>query len=150
MSKIVDIENALNSIIEATLPSYVMLADAYDTPDNININLDKGYSTGFGPATRGSSDFCKGDVDIERTIIVALTNVYAPNLDSSYRQSLEQSLMNDHFSMVGAVECNPTLNQNCIVASYAGDQGIEYVTDDRKQYIVIFTNFLIRYIERVV
>lgn len=150
MSKIVDIENALNALIESTLPGYVMLSDAYDTPDNINIHLEKGYSTGFGSAIRGSSDFCKGDVDIQRVMVVALTNVYAPNLDASNRQSLEQSLMNDHFSLIGAIECNPTLNGNCSIATYTDDQGIEYVTDDRKQYIVIFTNILIRYIERVV
>lgn len=150
MSKIVDIQNALNQIIETTLPDYVMLSDAYDTPDNVNIHLEKGYSTAFGAGDRGSSDFCKGDVDIQRTMAIALTNIYAPNLDADNRQSLEQGLMDDHFEMLGAIECNPTLNGNCSISTYTNDSGIEYVTDDRKQYIVIFTNILIRYIERVV
>lgn len=149
MSKIVDIQNALNTIIETTLPGYVMLSDAYDTPDNVNIHLEKGYSTAFGAGARGSSDFCKGDVDQQRVMAIALTNVYAPNLNADKRQSIEQALMDDHFAMLGAIECNPTLNQNCSLSTYTDDGGIEYVTDDRKQYIVIFTNILIRYVERV-
>ena len=143
MSKIVDIQDAMNTIIESALPSYVMLSDAYDTTDNANIHLEKGYSTGFGSAVRGGNDFCKGDVDIERNLVVALTNVYTPNLDATYRQDLEQGLMDDHFAMLAQIECNPTLNQNCITSSYEADQGIEYLADDRKQYIVIFITIII-------
>lgn len=149
MSQIVTIENALNAAIATALPDYVMLSDAYDTADNVNINLNKGYSTAFGSGKKVTNDFCPGSVDIEREIIVALTNIYLPNFDSSYRQGLEQSFMNDHFSLVSAIESNPTLSQTCAIASYQEDSGIEYLENDSKQFIAIFTTITVRYIEGV-
>lgn len=151
MTAIVDIEDELSTLITAALPAYQSIADAYVTGDNTNLNLEKGFSIGFGPGRKVTNDFCLDQVDIEREMFVALTNDYVPNYDHSYRNGLEEDLMNDQFALISAVEKNPTLNQNCIVASYESDQGIDYLSgEDGKQYIIILTTFTVRYIEGVV
>ncbi len=149
MSKIVEIQELLETLIASTLPEYQMLSDAYDAGDNTNIRLEKGFSTGFGAATNNNDNFCHGTTRVKRQIVVALTNVYVADLDPQRRQDLEQSLMNDHAALLAALECEPTLSGSCVNSNYVGDQGIEYLSNDRKQFIVIFTNLEMDYIERV-
>lgn len=149
MSKAVDVQIALNTLIETNLPGYVKLPDAYDSPDNPTIELEKGYSVGFGSADNTTDNFCKGTIQLNRTYQLILTNVYSPSLDANYRETLEQSLINDHFTIIGQIECDPTLQGNCINAQYSSDAGIEYLSGDRKQFIIIVSNISIDYIEGV-
>ena len=149
MSKAVDLRTSLSALIESTLPGYVKLPDSLDSTDNPYIHLEKGYSIGYSGASNASDNFCKGDVRIKRNYQVVLTNVYVANLDADYRESLENQLINDHFSLVAAIECEPTLNGDCISAQFENDNGIEYLISDEKQFIIIVSNILIDYIERV-
>jgi hypothetical protein len=152
MSVVSDVQDALDTIIEANLPGYVRLSDSYDAPDNPNLYLKKGYATAYGPGQNNSSNFCSGEVQIKRRFTVVFTNVYNASLDADKRQLLEQSLMSDQQKVILAVECDPTLNGNCITAAYDTDEGLEYIVDEKynKQFIGIVSNFEIQYIERKV
>jgi hypothetical protein len=152
MSVVSNVQDALDAIIEATLPDYVRLSDSYDAPDNPNLYLKKGYATAYGPGQRSGGNFCNGSVQIQRRFTVVFTNVYNASLDADKRQLLEQSLMGDQQKVILAVECDPTLEGACIVAEYDTDSGLEYIVDEKynKQFIGIVSNFEIQYIERKV
>ncbi len=147
MSKVVDIRTNLNSLIEATLAGYVKLSDSYETPDNASVILTKGYSVGYGPSENASDNFCQGFVRQRRQFQLILTNIYTPNLDADYRESLENSLLDDQFAVISAIEADITLTGQCISSQFAFDNGLEYLIDDRKQYIIIVSTISIDYIE---
>ncbi len=150
MSVVTDVQDALDALIETTLPGYVRLSDSYDAPDNPNLYLKKGYATAYGAGENVTTDFCVGSIHIKRSFTVVLTNTYNASLDADKRQGLEQALMEDHLAMVLAVESDPTLGDVCIVAGYESDGGLEYIVDEKfnKQFIGIVSNFQIQYIER--
>lgn len=148
MSKISDIQTALESLIETTLPDYVKLPDSYDSEDNAVINLEKGYSTGFGAGLNNSDNFCKGEIRVQRAMSFILTNTYTANLDPTYRSSLEKSMMDDHTAVLKAIECSDQLGGSLIV-EYDFDSGIEYLTTEFKQFIIITTTISVDYIEGV-
>lgn len=149
MSKASDIQDKLNSFVETNLPGYAKLPDAYDSQDNPMIILDKGYSVAFGAATNNQDNFCKGDIRILRTYEVILTNAYTPGVNTNYRESLEQSLMDDQTVLIGAIECDPTLTGSCVSIEYSDDGGIEYITAGNKQFISLVMAFSVDYIEGV-
>lgn len=152
MSVVSDVQDALDALIETTLADYVRLSDSYDAPDNPNIYLKKGYATAFGAGQNNTTNFCAGSIQVLRRFTMVLTNVYNASLDADKRQLLEQSLMSDQQKVILAVECEPTLNGNCITAAYDTDDGLEYIVDEKynKQFIGIVSNFEIQYIERKV
>ena len=146
MSKASDIHTALNSLIETTLPGYVKLPD-YDHTDNAVINLEKGYRVGISSAVNDTDIVCQGNIRIQRTFTIALTNVYVANLDPNYREGLERDLMDDAFTLIQQIECNPTLGGVSVNSSYSDDGGIEYLNTDDKQFIAIFLNVVVDYFE---
>ena len=147
---IVAIQDALEGLINTTLPTYVKLSDAVDIADNPNVYLSKGFATAIGAANREEKELCNG-LFIARSFAVILTNTYNPDLDAETRKDLEQSLVVDQTALLLAIEGNRALNGTCTNAVYVGDNGIEYIVDEQyqKQYIGIVTDINIQYIERV-
>lgn len=150
MSRAVDIRDALNSLVESALPNYVKLSDSYETIDNADLILKKGYSVGFGPAERASDEWCQGVIRIRRTYQIVLTNIYLANCDADYRESLENDLMNDAFAVMAALERDPTLTGENTNSFYVNDNGVEYLIDDRKQFIIVVMTASADYFEETV
>jgi hypothetical protein len=146
---IAQIQDALDTLIVATLPGYAKLSDSADVADNPNVYLNKGFATAFGNGERDATEFCNG-LFIKRSFTLVLTNSYNANLDADRRQDLEQALMADHTALMLALEYDRTLSGTCVNAYYQSDQGIEYIVDDtyQKQYIGIITDITIQYSER--
>lgn len=147
MSKASDIQIALNTLIETTLPGYVKLPDAYDSQDNAVIQLEKGYSVGFGIGINNTDIICKGKIRVGRSYNIVLTNVYVSNLDAGYRESLEQSLMDDAYDLLKQIDCNPTLGGLSVNSQYQDDSGIEYLDLESKQFILLTLTVLVDYFE---
>lgn len=137
MSKSSEIRDALSALIEDTLPGYVKLPDSIESSDNAVINLDKGYSVGYGPAVNESDIICPNNTRIERAYALVLTNAYVANLDADYRESLEDSLLDDVENLVSQIEINNTLGGLSVNSTYSDDGGIEYLTAGEKQFLVI-------------
>lgn len=150
MTKAVDIRTRINTLVETALPNYVKLSDSYETPDNAGIVLVKGYSVGFGPAERTTDEFCPGFIKIRRSYQIILTNLYTPNLDADYRETLENSLMDDEFQVIAALENDPTLTGENINSFFASDNGLEYLIDDRKQFIIVVITASAEYYEETI
>lgn len=147
MSTSTEVQTELNTLIEATLPTYDKLPDRNEPEDNPMIILDKGYATSFGPAVNNSDIICKGNIRIERSFSVILTNAYTPGPDPGYRESLERALLDDVDTLIDAIECNPQLNGKSINSTYSDDGGIEYLTVDGKQFILIILTVTVEYFQ---
>lgn len=151
MSKVTDIRDALNAIIETALPEYTKLSDSIDTGDNVNLVLAKGYSVAYGPADNASRDVCMTHIHRRRSFSFALTNLYVANQDADARETAEDSLMNDQNTVVQAIHRDPTLSSTASSSDYGFDNGIEYLVNDQgeKQYIMIVTTVSVDYFEGV-
>lgn len=147
MSTSTEVQTELNSLIESTLPTYDKLVDRNDPEDNPTILLDKGYATSFGPAVNNSDIICKGNTRIERSYSIILTNAYTPGVDPNYRENLERALVDDVDILIDAIECNPQLNGKSVNSTYSDDGGIEYLTIDGKQFILIILTVTVDYFQ---
>lgn len=147
---IVAIQDALEALINTTLPSYVKLSDSQDVGDNPNIYLNKGFATAIGSGQREPRELCNG-LSIARSMTVILTNSYNASLDAESRKDLEQALAIDQTALMLAIENNRSLSGTCTNAVFVSDNGIEYIVDEsyNKQYIGIVSDINIQYIERV-
>jgi hypothetical protein len=147
MSKVTDIRSQLNTLIDTILPDYVKLSDSYETPDNANVILEKGFSIGYGPSENTTDEWCQGTIRQRRQFQIILTNIYTPSLDPEYRETLENSLLDDEFALIGAIERDVTLGGEAISSRFSFDNGLEYLIDDRKQFIIIVITVTIDYEE---
>jgi hypothetical protein len=148
MSKVVDIRTALNTLISSTLSGYVKLPDSVDSPDNPDIILNKGFSVGFSSGENTSREWCIGTIMVTRQFQIVLTNLYTPNMDANYREGLENSLMNDEFAVIAALEESVTLAGNAVSSRFILDNGLGYlIAESGKQYIVIVITCSVTYEE---
>lgn len=143
------VRDQLDAIIKATLPSYTKLSDSFDTVDNALQLLEKGYAIGYGPGEGIYDEWCMGEMRQRREFRIALTNLYLPETDADYRQKLETALMEDEFSLIGAITREPQLTGVSINSIFAFDQGIQYLENDTKQFILIVLSIMVDYIEGV-
>jgi len=147
MSRASDIRTYLEGLIESTLSGYVKLSDSYQSSDNVSLSLSKGYSVGFSPGENQSNEYCSGTIRIGRQYQIILTNVYYPNMDPDYRTGLENDLMDDEFDIIAAIERDVTLTGNAITSRFQFDNGLEYLIDNEKQYILIVATISVSYEE---
>lgn len=147
MSEISTLYDAWISKIETSLSSYTRIPDPYDPEANSTLLLTKGYGLGMGPATNVER-FAAPKMSIRREFFVVLTNrITATESDSSGRGSLEKSLMEDHYTLVKAIEGEPTLNGAAQVSRYVSDGGIEFLSGQRAKHFLLEIVFESEYFE---
>jgi hypothetical protein len=151
MSKVVDIRDALNLIIQTLLPNYIKLADPLDIPNNPNLNLSNGFCVIYGPADNSSREWCMTTIQRRRQFSFALTNLYVQTQDAAASEAMHDALMNDQNAVVGAIHRDPELTGFAVTSDFAFDNGIEYLLneDGEKQYIMIVTTVAVDYHEGV-
>ena len=149
MSKVSEIRDTLETKVETTLPGYTKLSDAFESVDNANQLLEKGYAIAYGPSEGIYDEWCMGQMRQRREFRVVLTNIYLAGTDADYRTARETDLMEDEFTLIGAITKDVTLTGVCINSEFTFDQGIQYLENDQKQYIIIVMSFMIDYIEEV-
>jgi|SRR6478609_2625880 len=148
MSFVVDIRDRLNAIMVATLPAYQKLPDNYQTSDNPMPIAPKAYAIGFGAGENITDEWCNlGKMRIRRQFQAVMTNIYMPNLDADYRDGLEDALLDDQFAFIAAVEKDPTLTAMDVSSRYTTDNGLEYLIDEEKQFIIIVMTLTVDYFE---
>lgn len=148
MTKVADVRDQLNAIMATVLPAYTKLADNYEASDNPNPIFEKGYMIGFSAGENVTNEWCNlGQMRIRRQFQVVLTNMYVPNLDADQREGTENRLLDDQFAFIAAVERDVTLTGVAISSSYSFDNGLEYLIDDRKQFIIVNMTITVEYYE---
>lgn len=148
MTKVSDVRDQLNTIMATVLPAYEKLSDNYEASDNPNPIFEKGYMIGFSAGENLTNDYCNlGEIRIRRNFQIVLVNMYVPNLDADQREGTENRLLDDQFTFVAAVERDVTLTGVAISSRYSFDNGLEYLIDDRKQFIIVDMTITVDYHE---
>lgn len=148
MTKVADVRDQLNSIMATVLPAYVKLADNHEAVDNANPIFQKGFMVGFSSGENLTDEWCNlGAMRIRRQFQVVMVNIYMPNMDADYREGLENSLLDDQFAFISAVEKDVTLTGVAITSKYSFDDGLQYLIDDRKQFIIVNMTITVDYYE---
>lgn len=147
MSQISDIHAAWITKIEATLTSYVRIPDPYDPEKNNALILNKGYGLGMGPASN-TNRLANPKMSIAREFFVVLTNkITTTESNASARGTIEKGLMEDHFTLVKAIEADPTLGGVCTISRYISDGGLEFVSGTRAKHFLVEIVFESEYFE---
>lgn len=148
MTKVSDVRDQLNTIMATVLPAYEKLSDNYEASDNPNPIFEKGYMIGFSAGENLTNEWCNlGEIRIRRNFQIVLVNMYVPNLDADQREGTENRLLDDQFTFVAAVERDVTLTGVAISSRYSFDNGLEYLIDDRKQFIIVNMTITVDYHE---
>lgn len=142
------IQDQLISLISTNLSAYAELEDVIDPSDSASVNLEKGYAVSFGSATNTERFLGCNKKTIERNFLVSLTNGYtAQTIDPSLRRDSEQGLMADLFTVISAIENDPTIGGLAYRGRYTDDSGIAYLEDQEKQYISVVATIAVEYAE---
>lgn len=139
------IYNQIFTAIEAALPDRVELINPYNIIDNNNLYLKSGYGVELG-SMAVSEAFARVQRQFQRVVSISLTEkIVSTDKDTSIRRSKENKLVSDQLTLITALK-------NSISSDYVefiSDEGIEYIFDERDNYIRLRTNFNINYNETV-
>jgi hypothetical protein len=149
VSRVSEIRDVLEMKLAMELPGYTKLSDAFDSVDNANQLLEKGFAIAYGPAEGVYDEWCMGQMRQRREFRIVLTNIYLAGTDANYRTARETDLMEDEFTIIGSITRDVTLTGVAINSEFGFDQGIQYLEADQKQYIIMVMSFVIDYIEEV-
>jgi hypothetical protein len=149
MSKITEIRDNLQTLIETALPGMVQIPNPYELEKTANIILRKGYGIAFGPATNTERQLgCQ--LSIEREFAVILTKeVTATDHDSSGREAIEKAIFEEQYLLIKAIEQSPDLSGSASRARYLSDNGLEYVGLENSRYFVLQSTFACEYFEQL-
>ena len=147
MSKISDIYEAIVSKIETALPTYNRIPNPYDIADNPDILLDAAYGIAVG-AGINTQRFVGCATTWEREFTIGMINqkVNLEN-DTIGKASIEKNLLEDHKTLLLAIEKDPSLGGICIKCYLVSDGGIQYLDGDRGKFLALEVSLVVEYLE---
>lgn len=147
MSKITTIIDNIRTRVGTVLTDHKKLCNNRNIDDNDILFLSKGYAVAVGPGNN-SNRLLSCNLSIQRTAIVTITRAhFGVDLDTTVRDSLEKSLLEDQFLLIKDLEKDPDLEGILARISYGGDNGIEEVFVDEGHFLMVQTNFDFEYLE---
>lgn len=147
MSKISDIYEAAILRLEDLFPEHNRLPNPYKPEENNELFLKQGY----GLALLGASSprpilSCK--LSVARDINIVLTRKYfARENDFEGKSSAELQLLEDQFLLIQDFHKDTTLNETATMMKYVSDAGIQYVSTEKDQFLLLETTFAVEYFE---
>lgn len=137
MTAVSNIYDALENLIDTALPDYTRLPDPYNTDDNPELYLRKGYGIAFGDDNNTERKIGCQKVSINQDFVIPLVNlVTATNTNSTIHASVEKSLIEDKFKIIKALETDSDLSGVTMQAKYIGSSALTYLEGDRDKYII--------------
>lgn len=148
-TNITAIYNRLITDIETALSTYVRIPNPYAPEENPELFLRKGYGIGIGPAENTRRYIC-GFYSLKRSFSVLLINkIEATDSNSSARGSIEITMIEDHKSLMDALESDNNLNGNAVSVMFTNDSGIQFVQGDIGKYVLCELTFEVEYLEPI-
>ena len=139
------IHDEIYSTISATFPTKTELKNPYDIADNDGHMLKNGYGVVIG-AISLSDAFSRQIRQFRRDVRISLTKrILSSDQKTSIRKAAEKSLVSDELTLITALKNNISSE----FVEFVGDEGIEYIFDEREDYIRLQCNFIINYVENV-
>ena len=149
MSKISDIYDALVSKIETALPTYTRIPNPYDIGENPDVLLDAAYGIAVGAGTNTQRFVgCATTWEREFTIGLITQKVNLEN-DTLGKASIEKALLENHKTLLLALEADPSLGAICIKSYMISDAGIQYLEGegDRGKFLALEVSLVVEYLE---
>lgn len=130
--------------LQALFASYTEIDNPYDIEQNPEIQLKTAYGITIGTATNATRAIC-GRADVIRSFdIVLCRRINATMNDSATRITAEKNLFEDQMSIIKKFEGNIA---NVKKARYLSDNGIEFLGNDKYNYLVLRSTFEVEYSE---
>ena len=146
---IADVYTRLIEVVQATFSDKVELTNPYVIEDNEDIFLKNGFGVAILPTTnlkRATSCLYSIGRDIEITFT---KQIFGTNRDHKERQEVEKGLMQDQLDLIKAIDSDGQLNDLLANSDFLGDNGIEFIFNDRNNFIAFTCNFTIEYHEQL-
>jgi len=146
LSNISLIYDGMVDLVSATLPTYTRLPDSYGVGGNNDINLNQGFSVGFGSGENTNRQICD-KISIARLFNVRFTKLRAFTDDNAVgRATEEKALMDDAFSLYNILRETDYLGGVQVSSlAYVSDGGIEFSEDN--QHLIINSVISAEYFE---
>lgn len=151
MSKVSDIYEALLDVLEAQLPSYTRIPNAYDAGATPEPMLRKAYGIGFGPSSN-TNRVVGCQMSVARTFdVLIVRQVTTTENNTAARAALEKEVFEAQKLVIAAIENNPSLSQTCANAAFVSDSGLDFVTGQTSQqkYFLLVSTFACEYLENL-
>lgn len=149
MSDITTIYSALVTKLDSLYPAttYRKLRNPYTLELNDAFALNRGYGFYVGPATN-TNRLQSNSLSIEREIVLVNTIIQrGTDLDISIREDAEITLLEDQFLAIKDFEGAPAFADQVTKMTYSSDGGIEFVFNDKQNYLAITSSFTLEYME---
>lgn len=141
--------DAIVDRIEAVLPSHTRLPNPYKVNENTELYLRQGFGVALGAATNTNRELsCR--ISVGRDFSVVLTRkFYSIESGVSNKESVEKQLIEDQILLIRDFCDNSALPGALGIVSYSSDGGIEYVFNEKDNFLVLNTTFTVEYFETI-
>lgn len=146
---IADVYQRLIEVVAETFPDKVELTNPYVIDDNEDIFLKSGFGVAILPTVnlnRATSCLYSIGRDVE---IVFTKQIFGTNRDHKERQAIEKGLMQDQLNLIKAIDNDGQLNDLLANSAFIGDNGIEFIFNDRNNFVALTCNFTLEYHEQI-
>lgn len=146
MSVVSDSYDAIVAKVASELPTRLRLWNQYKPFEGSEKTISKGYSVGFSIG-ENTNRVAGCDVTFSRLIIITLTEkAFAVDADVTKKTDAEKALLEDAFTIFKAFENDASLGVAGVDNfQYQSDTGIEFVFDDKDNYIMNQMTYLLEY-----
>lgn len=147
MSKISNIYDRIETIVEATLTDYRKIPNPYVAEENSETLLTKGYGISIGEGINTNRQIC-GKKSYSRSFVIPLINLVAStDHDVDRHAAIEKQVMEDHFSLWGAFELDSDLDGHAAKAITVSDGGLLFLEGERLKYLLMELIIGVEYFE---
>lgn len=148
MSSLTNIYNAVGTTLSTLYSAtHKEIVNPYALELNDSLFLNRGYGFYFGPAINTKRQLsCQLSVEREIVIINTIVN-RGTDRDITIRQTAEKQLLEDQFSLISQLENEPTIQPLVSKLEFTGDNGIEFIFDEKFNYLYIESSFSMEYFE---
>jgi hypothetical protein len=147
MSNISDIYARLDAIIVANFSTKTKLKNPYDLTDNDDYLLKNGYAIAWGEAS-DTEQLVRNATTFARNIVVRFTKqIFKTEQNTTIKETAEKALFEDELTLISKFADDFDLRKYAQQVNFVGDGGIEFVYDDKNNFIYLTVNFEIIYTE---
>lgn len=149
MTKVSDVYDKLETIINNTLSDYAELPNPYTLEFNTSLFLKKGYGLAFGGGRNTNRSVCQL-ISTARIFSILLVNLVTTTANNAVqREAIDKALLEDSFKIVKAIENDSDLSGSAAKAIFLEDSGVEFIDigENQQKFVVNELTFEIEYFD---
>lgn len=143
MSSFTDSYTTLRDLLVSNLTTRFELYDSYDLTNNDDRTAESGWGIAIGASSQfEDNSYVKINQDTNISIVITEL-VYGNEASASHRFNKEIELYNVKQTILNLI------SQNFKNLRFEGDEGVQFLFDDRRAFIYLSLNFNLRYNDTV-